>query len=318
MHCYTAYGFGIRSTLPLPELALAPDAPQDVAIEVGEIGRPPGPRDATGRYAWASDDEVYFFWDSVGGFLLERGRKVTIDPLPDVEEDLVRLALLGPVLAMLLFQRGFLVMHASAVAVNGRAVAFIGHKGWGKSTTAATLHARGHALIADDLLAVDLSGEEGARVAPGFLQLKLWPEAAQASLGDDPAMLRPLHRRVNKKARPVKSEGLAAGTLPLHCIYVLGKGEAASVEAVPPQEALIELTRHAFNRGLLRSDKFALDHFKKRAALAQRVPLRRLRRAVALDKLPDVARVVEEDVTRGDAAGAVGQHPATSEASSAS
>src|SRR5579862_2093768 len=47
--------------------------------------------------------------------------------------------LLGPVLGLLLRLRGVVCLHASAVSLGGRAVAFAGPAGAGKSTTAAAL-----------------------------------------------------------------------------------------------------------------------------------------------------------------------------------
>jgi len=38
--------------------------------------------------------------------------------------------------------------------VNGNAVVFLGNKGYGKSTMAATLYARGHSFLADDLVLI--------------------------------------------------------------------------------------------------------------------------------------------------------------------
>ncbi len=297
---YISHGLGIHSALELPELVASVEAPAEVVIQRRRIDRTPGATDASGRYAWATEGEAYLYWDHVGAFLIEKGRTITIDPLPGVEKDLLRLPLLGPVMALLLHQRGFLVLHASAVAIGGQVVAFIGRKGWGKSTTAAALHARGHPLVTDDTLAVDLREDEitgEVRVAPGFPQLKLWPEAAEASLGDDPDMLPVLHRRVRKKARSVRA-GFSPSALPLRRIYVLGKGPSLSVEPVAPQQAFLELTRHSFNQGLVKSNKFAPAHFRKRTELARRVPLRRLKRTVSLDALGEIARLVEDDVLR--------------------
>ena len=63
----------------------------------------------------------------------------------------LRTFLLGPALAVLLHQRGRLVLHAGAVAVNGRVAAFLGGPSWGKSTTTAALDRRGHGIMADDV-----------------------------------------------------------------------------------------------------------------------------------------------------------------------
>lgn len=77
--------------------------------------------------------------------------------------------LLGPGLPLLLFARGLLCLHASAVAQGGAAVLFLGDSGRGKSTLAARL---GAPRLADDI--VPCSGEAGGiQVLPHFPQLKL-------------------------------------------------------------------------------------------------------------------------------------------------
>ena len=62
--------------------------------------------------------------------------------------------LLGPVLGILLRLRGVTCLHASAVAFGEKAVAFVGSEGAGKSTTAAALARRGHAVLSDDVVAL--------------------------------------------------------------------------------------------------------------------------------------------------------------------
>ena len=68
------------------------------------------------------------------------GQEVIVEPSPDADERAVRLCLLGPIVALIPHQRGRLILHASAVAVGGDAIAFLGGQGWGKSTIAAALH----------------------------------------------------------------------------------------------------------------------------------------------------------------------------------
>ncbi len=148
---------------------------------------------------------------------MSRGRDLVIEPAPGAEESELRLIMLGPALAVLLHQRGLLVLHASAAALTSdgshRAVAFMGDKGAGKSTTAAAMCARGHGLIADDLVAVDLSGAV-PHVWPGFPHLKLWPEAAASTLDDraTAASLARVHSQLEKRSRPVRGEFPRAGS----------------------------------------------------------------------------------------------------------
>jgi len=73
----------------------------------------------------------------------------------------VRLYLLGSAWGALCYQRDLLVLHASAVRVDGRAVAFCGRPGMGKSTLAAWLAESGHALVSDDLARFETLPREG-------------------------------------------------------------------------------------------------------------------------------------------------------------
>lgn len=62
----------------------------------------------------------------------------------------------GAMLAFQLYLRGHAVLHASAVELDGTALAFLGSSGQGKSTMAALQCADGAALITDDVLRIDL------------------------------------------------------------------------------------------------------------------------------------------------------------------
>jgi hypothetical protein len=89
--------------------------------------------------------------------------------------------LLGPVFGIVLRARGLTCLHASAVAVGGRALLLCGGSGAGKSTTAAGFAARGHRVLADDVAALEWSG--GPRVRPAYPHLRLWPDAVRALYG---------------------------------------------------------------------------------------------------------------------------------------
>lgn len=58
----------------------------------------------------------------------------------------------GALPAMVLLLRGEGVLHASAVEIDGRAVAFVGRSGMGKSTLAALICRHGGRLVTDDVL----------------------------------------------------------------------------------------------------------------------------------------------------------------------
>jgi hypothetical protein len=290
---YLAYGLGIQSALSLPELV--PGKAGDVVIRLGKVDRLPPEAISAGVYSEATTREVYLFWEEVGAFLVRRGHEIIVEPAPGIEERALRLMVLGPALGVLLHQRGRLVLHASAVAIDGGAVAFLGGPGWGKSTTAAALHAQGHGIVADDVTAVRLD-TDCPTVSPGFPQLKLWPEAAISSLGDDLQTLPRLHPELDKRARHV-ARAFPSATLPLRRIYVLAEGESQGIEPLQSQEALVELIRHSYVSALLQAAK-ASSHFLQCSSVVETVPIRCLRRPRSLPDLPVLARLVEEDLAQ--------------------
>ena len=137
MYYYQAFGLAIRSELHLPELVGGRAGKYEVNIL---FSRPDGagPLDRFSETTLrVTNGEAYFSYAGIGSFLIRAGQQILIDPAPGVDEGSLRLFLLGNVLGTLAFLRGFLVLHGSAVAIDGRGVAFLGHSGEGKSTMAA-------------------------------------------------------------------------------------------------------------------------------------------------------------------------------------
>jgi hypothetical protein len=287
---YVAYGLGIHSALELPELTPASTRP-DVVVRPGHVAQPPSdptPGDGPLR---ASADEASLHWPDVGAFHLRQGREITFDPRPGVATGLLRLYLLGPVLGLLLHQRGLFVLHASAVALDNGVVAFLGHSGRGKSTTAAMLHVRGGAVLADDAVAVDLEAPGGPAALPGFPQLKLLPDAVSA-LGENPEDLPRIHADNEKRARAVSA--VATTPQPLRRLYVLTDAESLGLEPLHGHAAVFEVLQHSFVApalGQLGSSRFLAECRR----LADVVPVRRLRRPRCLAGLERLAALVEAD-----------------------
>jgi hypothetical protein len=91
------------------------------------------------------------FFDRCDVVVEPGGRTVRYWPHVDVDPDLLPIYLTGTVLAVVLMLRGHPVLHASAVEVDGKAVAFVGASGMGKSTLATAFCGQGAALITDDV-----------------------------------------------------------------------------------------------------------------------------------------------------------------------
>jgi hypothetical protein len=287
---YVAYGLNIDSDVCLPEL-LPADGDADVAVRLGSRRALPVSHEE--GLVRATDEEATISFNDVGSFSIREGREIVIDPVPGVSDRLLRLVLLGPCIGAVLYQRGWLPLHASAVTAVGGAIAFMAERGFGKSTTAAAMHAHGYSLIADDITATRFDDTRLPIVVPGYPQFKLWPDAA-AYLGDAPETLPRLNPDLEKRGRRVNA-AFAAAPLPLKRIYVLDRGESLELEAYSPQKAFSELLRHTYGRELFQAVRTS-SHFLQCTQIVKSVPMRGLKRPYSLAGLPEVVRTIEEDL----------------------
>ena len=287
MSSYNAYGLCIASEVSLPLVRIADGTP-DVYICLNR--RNPTLAQAPAEPEWLkfSREEAILRLDQVL-FVVQGGRKVTITAAAGVTTHLIRMYLLGVIMAILLYQRGKLVLHASSVELDGSAIAFLGETGWGKSSLAAALYARGHSLIADDLTAVDFSSNPPL-VLPGFPLLKITSDVAE-SLGYDMDSLHPMTWDNSKRAIPVQARETQT-QLPLRCLFILSCGNAITIECLTPREAMIELVCHSYPTRLwLSADK---THFDQCSQLVRNVPSFTLQRSQILSSLPELAGLIED------------------------
>lgn len=290
MFCYSVYGLRLASTFPLPEL-LTGRPPIDAQVRLGELLGPPAHKLAQGFYARVSAEEIYLYWDDLGALAVRNGQEIILDLIPGVPVSEVRLAVLGPALALLLHQRGLTVLHASGVVMDGGAVLFLGNSGWGKSTSAAAFYAQGYGMVADDLIPLQFNNSLKPMVYPGFPQLRLSPEVA-AVLG---ATTGPWTGGPEQKCHLRAEWGFPKHPVPLQRLYVLAEGENLAIESIRAPEALIELVRHTYRIDLLHPLKGSAN-FSNCAHLVRQVPVRRLQVPRSLAALPDLVQLVKADL----------------------
>lgn len=137
---------------------------------LGEVEVEPGQsRILGGSYLLHSASGYRYFYERDAGIRIERPKN------PDPAEE--ALWLNGSVYAAVASINGFMPIHASAVAYQGRVYAFTGPSGAGKSTLIAALGAMGLPMFCDDTLVLDLSNPAQIVCLPGHKRLKLSAEA---------------------------------------------------------------------------------------------------------------------------------------------
>ncbi|UVK39170.1 serine kinase [Mesorhizobium sp. AR10] len=294
---YKAYGLTISSEVALPELEPAEPAAADIAITVGPIDLPEPLLDAGTAFRFEPDWQ-YLAWPAVGAFLISDACRIEVDPAPGIDDPLIAFPLLGPVMALLLHQRGLLILHASAIAVGGKSAIFMGDKGAGKSTTAGAMIRAGHGLLTDDVVALDLADPDRPMIVPGFPQLKLAADAA-AAIPLRQAEVRPqVHPAIDKTQHRLHA-GFSRDKVPATRIYVLERGEKAAISPLPGVSALPAIIKFSyvtrFGRPALVGD-FAATHLRQCARLADHVGVCRLEVPTGLERIGEAVDLIEKDL----------------------
>jgi hypothetical protein len=182
--------------------------------------------------------------------------------------------LLGQVLPLAAVLRGLEVLHASAVALEGGVVAFVGAVGAGKSSIALQLMLRSGRFFCDDVLALELDDDQGVRAHPGPAIANLRPPEVEllrttGALGEFQVVGRDddgLRVTVPREERPLR----------LDRVYFLDRrwtGSDVSIEEANDPQLLIGAT---FNLSIRSSERLGrqLEYAGRVAACARRFRLR--------------------------------------------
>jgi hypothetical protein len=205
-----------------------------------------------------------FFYRDGARFAVERGgREIWADWPENYTLEDACTYLMGPVIAFVLRLRGVTCLHASAVAVDDRAIALFGLAGAGKSTTAAAFALKGFSVLSDD---VAVLADQGDRflIQPGYPRVNLWPDSVRTLFGAPDALPRitptwdKRYLALNQDGREFQSQ-----PLPLRAIYILGEREAELtvpvIEDLAGHKAFTTLVANTYVNYLLDSDMRARE-----------------------------------------------------------
>ena len=239
-------GLAVDSEIPHPDLPPASGHP-DISIRFGTLDRDRGALvqewpDADGR-AWLAIFRAGAGYRVAIGDLecaiATDGREIVVDAPPSLDQARLAHLVLQQVLPLAVSRTGRLVMHACAVETPSGALAFVGETGAGKSILAGSFCRRGHALIADDALVIDVQPDV-VRVEPTADALRLWPDMQDVAAGAETT------RSSSGKLRA--RVPLAHAPSRLARIYLLGTAAdgSSSVRMVPAGEMRVAMLSHLF------------------------------------------------------------------------
>ena len=180
MPSYRLYGLCLESSLTLPGLqqTLQQSHP-DIHIVEDRIAEWPASTVTAAICFRCQGEQVQVTLPGIARLLIRHGNEIIFSPIDSARHDATLLYILNHALAILMLQRGLLVLHAGAFVQKSSAIAIAGPTGQGKSTLLARLWQQGHVVLADEHVAVQLDNDR-ATVLPGLPMLQLWEPALQA------------------------------------------------------------------------------------------------------------------------------------------
>jgi len=304
--CSSLYGVSIASEWPLPPgLAPASPEPPEITIhasipaallaEAAEALRLEPPAEG----AWylqrvLPGGAVYLCWTGLFEFVVsERGSEVYSRPLAAATDEAFHTYLLNQVLSFALLCAGIEPLHSTSVVVDGRAVAFLGDCGYGKSSLGAAFLAAGHRLLTDDLLVLD-ERAGGWIGQPGPSRMKLFPEMADHFFGPGAPRV-PMNGGTPKAVLRIPEASMQRAPTPLAALVFLHPPEASEsdvrLEPTTAREAFVGLTTNTFN-DLLRGPERLRRHLAWASRVASGVPVWRLSYPRDLAVVPQVVERV--------------------------
>ena len=273
---YRAYGLTFDSEVELPWPAAASDGRPDVVIRLGEV--PPAldsPVDGDGCWQTAPGAFLIGMAGAARCLVSEGGRRISLEMTRDGGDALV--GIIDSVLAACLQMRGFLTLHASAVATAAGAALIVGRVAAGKSTLAAALVDRGYPLLADGIVGVVQDGGDDPLALAGFPSVNLWGSAIKV-------LDKPWRRAAAAAARPgiprypVPARRFHGDALVVRAVYVLANFDDHELVVKPlaPKRAFAALTGCTYRRGFLKGLGQEGMHFRVLPEVVRRAPVNAL------------------------------------------
>ena len=295
VHFYHIAGLSVGSEIMLPGLhaaAASGDTP-DVTIRRRPVPAAIENATALGPTWQIAGQQFLLRIPGVARFLLTAGKEIAFEAEPGADAGDIPIFILGTAFGILLHQREQIVLHASAVRVNGKAILFCGPSGAGKSTLAAALSRRGYRLITDDFCTVTVTAAGTPVVHPDGRQLKLWAQAIE-KLDLEESRGERVRSKLEKFYVDPGEAHLEA--LPLGAVYALREARpplAPGIERPNVANAALLLRRNAYRPRLVTHLNQKVLYFHAAATIANKAGIFHLNRKLDFAAMPEVILSLE-------------------------
>lgn len=262
---YRAFDLVIASELECPQLLVCDAQNHDIRIYLGEVPRGADFEEGAERQLILRIRDLASFW-------IRGGAEIIVQPHQGCELQDLQLILLGSVMTAMLWQRGYFVLHANAVASAEGAILCAGPSGIGKSTVAASCYSHGYRMLSDDICAIRLNSPGLPDVLSSYPYLKLWDDMVAAL--DLTQKISSVVRRNQEKYYISCIDNFEPKSQPLKAIFMIDPhapvGEARLLKGT---EAFRQLLHNAHRPQYLALMGLLEKSFQQAAELASKLPI---------------------------------------------
>src|ERR1041384_3021351 len=316
-HTFFLYGLGMVADSPVPGVQAEPIASVDIHLFMGELPSWLSRLSPDQIEAWYISDykddsgnltlRVFrlsagkYFWfrytDQTEFVIDQNATNIWAAWPNELTPEDTATYLLGPVMGFVLLLRGSVSLHASAVVIDGHAVALTGPAGAGKSTTAAAFAEMGYRVLAEDVVTLDDHGDSFL-IQPAYPCIRLWPESVELLYGtNDLPRLTP---NWDKRFLDLTQEryDFQKHPLPLSGIYLLAERsddkDAPLIRELTHSEALMALIANTYATYLMDKQMRARE-FELLNRMLKTVPVREIIPHASAKKIPQLCQLIRED-----------------------
>ncbi len=315
-YSFSIYGLGVLANIPIPGVSRVPISSVDVNLFFGKLPYWISHVDPSEVEPWHTSDYkdesgnaslqvvrlagthyLFLYADGTEFLITQDGTNIWANWPHTLTAEDTATYLLGPIMGFVLRLRGSVSLHASAIAIDNKAVALVGPAGAGKSTTAAAFADLGYSILAEDVVTLNDQGNNFL-VEPAYPCIRLWPSSVTALYGhsDLPKLTPTWEKRYLDLTKPPYQ--FHEKPLSLAAIYLLEQrskdDQAPFVNHVSESEALMSLVVNTYSTRLM--DKMMrAKEFELLGRLLKTVPVRQIIPHVSTSQIPQLCSVIRED-----------------------
>ena len=301
LYKYQVFGLPVISEIALPALMPMGNLNQKFIRIYVKHGKTPislRSKDFEKRHTFLlNEQELLFEIKGIARYYVSDSTQVIIEPLSDKWSEIL-IYFYSNCIAAILYQRGFIPIHASGVFVDSNSVLLISApSGFGKSTTAIKLAELGYNVFSDDTVIIKVESMQ-CQATASYPMIRQWQNTI-----DNQTILNEVEKKelwneidLNKYGFHFH-ENFVVDAVKISGILFLSKeGTEIRIQALTPIAGLQQLGANVYRKGWVTAMKKQIIHYKHLTEISSKIPMWIANRPESTDTYDTFSREIEKQI----------------------